>query len=87
MWLVVKDIILHQQNKTEQFLISEKQEKTKVKKLSLNFFKKRKVKVNLLKVKLIINMLYIFHIQFNFSNLVLRCCRQLMFFTAFLYRC
>ena len=35
MWLVMKDIILLQQNMMEQLSILEKQKKTKVKKLSL----------------------------------------------------
>ena len=85
MRLVMKDIILLQQNKMEQL---RKTGKHKGKKLSSkHFFKTGKAKVNLLKIKLIINMLYVVYIQLSFSNLVLKSCRQLMFFTTFLYRC
>ena len=64
MWLVIKDIILLQQNMMEQLSILEKQ-----KKMSLKYFlNKGKVKVIILKIRLIINMLYVVDIQFNFSN-------------------
>ena len=67
-----------------------KTEKNKGKKFDVKmniFLEKGKVKVNLLKIKLIIDMLYVAYIQFNFSNLVLKSCRQLKFFTTHLYRC
>ena len=51
------------------------------------FLEKGKVKVNLIKIKLIIDMLYVVNIQFKFSNLVLKSCWQLKFLTTFLYRC
>ena len=51
------------------------------------FLEKGKVKVNLIKIKLIIDMLYVVYIQFKFSNLVLKSCWQLKFLTTFLYRC
>ena len=38
------------------------------------FLEKGKVKVNLLKIKLIIDMLYIVYIQFNLSSSVLKSC-------------
>ena len=36
-----------------------------------------------MKIKRIIDMLYLAYIQFNFSNLALKSSRQLMFFTIF----
>ena len=74
-WLVIKIAIF--QNKMKQSSISEKQEKTKVKIFALKwvfFLEKGKIKVNLLKIKLIIDMLYIVYIQFNFSSSVLKSC-------------
>ena len=62
-----------------------KTEKNKVKELVVKivFFRKEKVKVNLLKIKLFFNMLYLVYMQSNFSNLVLKSYRQLCFLLLF----
>ena len=87
MWLVMKNIVLLQEKKMEQLSKLEKQKKTKVKNLTLKrifFLEKGKVKVNLLKIKLIIDMLYVAYIQFNFSNLK-SCLKKLSATEVFYY--
>ena len=87
MWLVMENTALKEDGTT---LNIRKTAKNKDKKFIVKmniFLEKGKVKVNFIKIKVIIYILYVVYIQIKFSKLVLKSCRQLKLLTTFLYRC